>query len=64
MRESHTAVVERNMIWRGAFASEPCECAWAGEAIFFCALSLRRRVGRVRLGSGNSADFAGRDALV
>lgn len=35
MRESHTAVVERNTTWRGAFASEPYECAWAGEAIFF-----------------------------
>jgi len=35
MRESHTAVVERNTIWQGAFASEPYECAWAGEAIFF-----------------------------
>ncbi|MBX3051486.1 MAG: hypothetical protein KF753_08440 [Caldilineaceae bacterium] len=35
MRESHTAVIERNTTWRGAFASEPYECAWAGEAIFF-----------------------------
>lgn len=35
MRESHTAVVERNTTWRGDFASEPYECAWAGEAIFF-----------------------------
>ena len=35
MRESHTAVVERNTTWRGEFASEPFECAWAGEAIFF-----------------------------
>jgi len=35
MRESLTAVVERNTTWRGEFASEPYECAWAGEAIFF-----------------------------
>ena len=35
MRESHTAVVERNTVWQGDFASEPYECAWAGEAIFF-----------------------------
>ncbi len=35
MRESHTAVVERNTAWRDVFTSEPYECAWAGEAIFF-----------------------------
>jgi len=35
MRESHTSVVERNTTWRGEFATEPFECAWAGEAIFF-----------------------------
>ena len=35
MRESHTAVIERNVTWRGEFATEPYECAWAGEAIFF-----------------------------
>lgn len=35
MRESHTAIVERNIVWRGEFATEPYECAWAGEAIFF-----------------------------
>jgi hypothetical protein len=35
MRESHTAVIERNVSWEGAFASEPYEVAWAGEAIFF-----------------------------
>lgn len=35
MRQSHTAVIERNVVWRGEFASEPYEAAWAGEAIFF-----------------------------
>ncbi|MEZ4615313.1 MAG: hypothetical protein R2867_07345 [Caldilineaceae bacterium] len=35
MRESHTAVIERNVTWRGEFATEPYEVAWAGEAIFF-----------------------------
>lgn len=35
MRQSYTAVVERNVIWQGDFSSEPYETAWAGEAIFF-----------------------------
>lgn len=35
MRESSTAVVERNVEWRGDFAVEPVECAWAGEALYF-----------------------------
>ena len=35
MRESYTAVIERNVTWQGDFASEPYECAWSGEAIFF-----------------------------
>jgi hypothetical protein len=35
MRQSFTAVVERNMTWRGDFAVEPYETAWAGEAIYF-----------------------------
>jgi len=34
-RLSHTAVVERNTRWSGAFATEPYEAAWASEAIFF-----------------------------
>lgn len=34
-RNSYTAVIERNIIWSGEFASEPYECAWASEAIFF-----------------------------
>ena len=32
---SHTAVVERNVTWQGAFASEPYEVGWASEAIIF-----------------------------
>lgn len=35
LRESYTLPVERNVIWRGPFASEPAEAAWATEAIFF-----------------------------
>ncbi|MDP6038877.1 MAG: hypothetical protein QGG64_10030 [Candidatus Latescibacteria bacterium] len=35
MRQSHTAVVERNVIWSGAFETEPYEAGWANEAIFF-----------------------------
>ena len=35
MRQSHTAIVERNVTWQGAFETEPYEAAWAGEAIFF-----------------------------
>ncbi len=35
MRESHTAVIERNVLLEGPFATEPYEAAWASEAIFF-----------------------------
>jgi hypothetical protein len=35
MRQSHTAVVERNVAWQGSFALEPFETAWASEAIYF-----------------------------
>ena len=35
MRRSHTAVVERNILWAGPFETEPYEAAWATEAIFF-----------------------------
>ncbi|MGN6701021.1 MAG: hypothetical protein ACTHMR_22910 [Thermomicrobiales bacterium] len=35
LRESTTMVVERNTAWHGAFATEPCEAAWAAEAILF-----------------------------
>ena len=35
MRNSATAVIERNVTWSGPFATEPWEAAWATEAIFF-----------------------------
>ena len=35
MRQSHTAVLERDVVWTGPFETEPYEAAWAGEAIFF-----------------------------
>ncbi len=35
IRQNYTAVVERNTTFQGEFASEPYECGWAGEAIFF-----------------------------
>lgn len=35
IRQSYTAVVERNQEMTGRFASEPYECGWASEAIFF-----------------------------
>lgn len=35
MRQSFTAVVERNVQWQGDFAVEPYEAAWATEAIYF-----------------------------
>jgi hypothetical protein len=35
MRRSHTAVVERNSTFDSDFATEPYECAWAGEARWF-----------------------------
>lgn len=35
MNESYTAAVARNERWRNDWATEPHECAWASEAIFF-----------------------------
>ncbi|MFT5366806.1 MAG: hypothetical protein ACI8V2_001756 [Candidatus Latescibacterota bacterium] len=35
MRQSHTAIIERNITWQGTFETEPYEVAWASEAIFF-----------------------------
>jgi hypothetical protein len=35
IRQSHTAIVERNRELEGAFDTEPYECGWASEAIFF-----------------------------
>ncbi|MDE2742703.1 MAG: hypothetical protein OXI58_14010 [Gemmatimonadota bacterium] len=38
MRQSHTAVVERNQCWEGDFVTEPYEAGWSHEAIFFVRL--------------------------
>ncbi|MBX3012753.1 MAG: hypothetical protein KF832_14650 [Caldilineaceae bacterium] len=35
MRESHTAVLERNVTWQAHFTAEPYEAAWASEALYF-----------------------------
>lgn len=35
MRQSHTAVLARDELWEGPFATEPYEVAWAREATFF-----------------------------
>ncbi len=35
MKQSHTAVLERGVVWTGTFETEPYEAAWASEAIFF-----------------------------
>ena len=35
VRQSYTAIVERNAVWEGPFATEPYEAAWASEAIIF-----------------------------
>ena len=35
MRQSHTSAIELGTTWEGAFATEPQECAWAAEALFF-----------------------------
>jgi len=48
MRQSHTAIIERNITWEGAFETEPYEVAWASEAIFFVrTLSVSGVVGDV-----------------
>ena len=45
LRENYTAIVERSEALRGSFATEPYECGWAGEAIFF--VRILERVGDV-----------------
>jgi hypothetical protein len=35
MRQSQTAVIERNVTWSGDFETEPYETSWSGEALFF-----------------------------
>lgn len=38
MRESHTAIIERNVEWADSAETEPYEVSWASEAIFFVRL--------------------------
>ena len=45
LRESYTAIVERSEELSGSFATEPYECGWAGEAIFF--VRILERVGNL-----------------
>lgn len=50
IRQSYTAVVERNVLWEGDFTTEPYECGWATEAIFFVRrLESQRTVTGTRL---------------
>lgn len=35
VRRSTNAIVERNVVWNGAFETEPYEAGWASEAVFF-----------------------------
>ena len=35
VNKTYNAVVERNVVWEGEFATEPYECGWAREAIIF-----------------------------
>lgn len=35
MRSSYSAIVERNIEISGPMTTEPYECGWAGEAVFF-----------------------------
>lgn len=39
MRESHTAIVERHVRLPSQHRTEPYECGWAAEAIFFVYLT-------------------------
>jgi hypothetical protein len=35
IRQSYTAIVERNRTFTGSFSTEPYECGWSSEAIFY-----------------------------
>lgn len=35
VRQNYTAIVERNRLFQCDFTTEPYECGWASEAIFF-----------------------------
>ena len=57
IRQSYTAIVERNVTFEGAFATEPYECGWATEALFFIrTIASNGRVAGTRLGVQISPD--------
>ena len=62
LRESYTAIVERSEELSGSFATEPYECGWAGEAIFF--VRILERVGNLRRPYTPRPNLAGRHTLV
>ena len=35
VRQNYTVTIERNRVFQGEFTTEPYECGWASEAIFF-----------------------------
>lgn len=35
VRQSYTAVIERNVVFEEVLTTEPYECGWASEAIFY-----------------------------
>ena len=50
LRRSFTATIARNELWKGAVFTEPYECAWAKEAIFFVrALEAKGAAGKARV---------------
>jgi hypothetical protein len=49
IRQSYTAIVERNREFTGVFSSEPYECGWASEAVFFV-----RKLGVVGSAAGSA----------
>jgi hypothetical protein len=50
LRRSFTATLARNELWQNEAFTEPYECAWAKEAIFFVrALEARGAAGKARV---------------
>jgi hypothetical protein len=50
VRSSYTAVVERNRAFSGQLITEPYECGWASEALFFLhLLQIEGYVAGIRL---------------
>lgn len=57
VRQSYTAVVERDRTFCGKFATEPYECGWASEAIFFVrSLSVGQQLAGLEMNVQISAD--------